>query len=250
MKDISNSEINSYLEITGFTINPFQNKNQLKNFLYGLCNCYLENHICDFDKDLIHKNYLKKQVGEIYVQQIKFEKNESLLGFVALENGYIVVQIKTNCYPAEVYANIFLNEKILDFQIILDHFSAPYRIYKNNDMVDGMELFDLEYSIRYETKKQNKNNKHDKNIWPSTTDWTRRKKNYLKKIECYFCENSAKFSTIYHEVFLKSIFVCNNHKSILENIKSVDILNDKKYTLKEIIINEKIIGYNIESNNV
>lgn len=254
MNHYLNSEINTNVKIFGFTINPPKNEEQMKNILYGLINNYEKKHICDFSKngDVVHINPLIEQkihFNEINVKKIRFKQNSVLIGFLPLNNGYMVIRIKLNTYPCEVSIHIFLNEKVEDIDLIIDHFSAPVLSNPENANADGMELFDIDYSITYESERGNKVNKHDKNIYPERTDWRGENKNYLHNIECFFCRKDAEFVSIYGHPG-RSILVCETHKIHVEDNKSkefkVDYKNNEKYLTTKITVNNEIYSKNIK----
>jgi hypothetical protein len=238
MKNNNDFLTTSKLIINGFTLNPIRNKNDLKNIIKSLCNNYTKDHVCDFDGETIHKNYLKKQVGEIYVEEKIIEEELSYIGFVILENGYFTLTIKKNVFPSEILFDLYLEEKILDFQIIIDHLSCPAKA----NHVDGLGMFDYAYSLTYNTKHESKLYKDIKencNYEYYTEDL-----NSLKNAECYFCSRPPEFF-IFYNLPRKTIFVCKNHKNFgtQEEISSKD---KEEYVLKEIKINGKIFQKNIK----
>jgi hypothetical protein len=257
MNHYSNLQINTNIKIFGFTINPPKNEEQLKNILYGLTNSYEKKHICDFSEnsDVVHVNpFIEQKIhfDQISVKKIDFKQTCTLVGFLPLNNGYVVIRIKLNTYPCEVGVHIFLNEKVEDIDLVIDHLSAPALLNSKNANADGMELFDIDYSITYESEKNNKINKHDKNIYPERTDWRGENKNYLHNIECFFCREDAGFVSI-HGHPARSVLVCEIHKNYVEDKKSkqftVNYKNNEKYLTTKFVINDEIYSKNIKKEN-
>lgn len=221
MKNNADFEVCTKLFIQGFTINPNKNLVMFKDMIIGLCNSYSLKHYCDFDDNTIHMNYLGKQIGKIHVEEIISEKESGRIGFVNLENGYFVLKIIDNVYPSEIYFDLYLNEKLTDFQIIIDHLSAPAV------PLDGFGMFDYSYNVNYFTKNENKISKHNKTESPyfinDSYNSEKHNKNILedkeyklilnklKEIECYFCSNIPTF-VVFYGLPRKTIFVCKKHK--------------------------------------
>lgn len=226
MRNNLDFNVSTKLFISGFTINPNKNLSCFKDIISGLCNYYKKNHICDFDGETVHVNFLGQQIGELYVQEIMSDNESGRIGFVNLENGYFVLKIVDSVYPAEIQFDLFLNEKMTDFQIIIDHLSSPSLPF------DGLGMFDYSYNISYFTKKNNIITKENKNIAPydineeydfdKHQNYINNNKEYsivlnqLKEIECYFCKSLPKYS-IFYGLPRSIVFVCENHKDVGSN---------------------------------
>lgn len=267
----NNSDFDAYtkLFIQGFTINPNKNINNFKNIIEGLCNYYKKSHVCDFDGETIHDNFLGKQVDHIHVQEIISKSESGRIGFVNLQNGYFVLKIIDSVYPAEIQFDLFLNEKLLDFQIIIDHLSAPALPF------DGLGMFDYSYNISHFTKKNNILAKDNKQIATYNINKFYNEDehkdsivnneeykiilNQLKEIECYFC-NVLPVYCIFYGLPRKVVLVCENHKNVGSNKelnasedldKDIRILennfNNHKYELKVYDYNDKIYGKNVKT---
>ena len=209
--------VGTKLIINGFTINPIKDKNSLINILNVLCN-YQKKHLCDFHRNLVHTNYLGKQVGPTRVDYIKNENHSGLVGYVLLENGYFVLKIWDNVYPAEIQFDMYLDEKMLDPYIVIDHLSAPAT------PLDGLGMFNYKHTLSYTTKQDNiifKNNKknaaYEINEPFDLEEYKKNPKNSkvilneLKNISCYFCNRNAE-SFVFFDTPRKIISVCQDHK--------------------------------------
>ncbi len=235
-------ETSTKLFIKGFTINANQNINSFKEVISSLCHNYEEKHFCDFDHTSVHSNFLGKRIGEIHVEKISFGKSRSwglrntsvsgpskagtfvqnssnedifqesgFIGFVSLDNGYFVLKIVDNVYPAEIQFDLYLNNKMTDFQIIIDHLSAPAL------PTDGLGMFNYSYNVSYFTNQDSIISKQNKTIAPYKINSFNKENNgvvilnQLKEIECYFCNNTAKYSAFYGFP-RKIIILCEEHK--------------------------------------
>lgn len=210
----------TYLTINGFTINPIKSKSQLKAIIKGLCN-YNQKHLCDFQTEieLIHTNFLGKQIGKPKIDYIFDQNFQGLIAHVTLENGYFTLKIIDNIYPAEIQFNLFLNKKMEDCSIIIDHLSAPARPN------DGLGMFDATYSLVYVNKKNHFLSKSDNkkpfyfiNQNPDLDNPNiKNSENYaiilneLKNIECSFCNQLAQY-TVFCSFPRKTIPICKEHK--------------------------------------
>lgn len=219
MNNNNDFEIGTKLFITGFSINPVKDPQMLHQIIKGLCN-YESVHLCDFGNITEHKNYLGDLVGNIKVDYIEEDKFKGVIGFACLTNGYFVLKIYDNVYPAEIQFDLYLNEKMDDAQIILDHLSSP------SGPFDGLCIFDYQYSLSYITKPKNILNKYNKNNAPYVVNEAYNSKlhqqsvienkfygvqlNELTNPQCYFCKDMPVIFKLYDNP-RKIILVCNNH---------------------------------------
>lgn len=212
------------LTIHGFTINPTTHPDILKNIIRGLAG-YSEMHLCDYVENELprktHKNYLGKIIGEPNVVEIKNDEKVGLIGHCFIDNGYFNIRVWNNIYPSQIYFELFLEDEILDADLIIDHLSAP--AIPN----DGLGMFDYTYSI-------------SKKILPSSTleKFSKLESSYhvndpilldgenweielnkLKEMECYFCKAEPN-SWIFvkndkgpHTSF-RATLVCQDHKRL------------------------------------
>lgn len=236
----------SHLVINGFTINPVKDVSYLNVLINSLCTLYDNKHECDLGSGIVHENFLGKQIGEPSVSYVENTTFKGLIGFAVLENGYFVIKIWDNIYPAEVQFDLYLDKYLPDCDIIIDHLACPVGIY------DGLGIFNVTYSLNHIKKseppisKENKN--FPKNFNNETFDATKYNKdpqnysfvlNKLKKIECYFCEEQIT-DLFFADYPNKVIFVCDFHKKIMSydapNIsKNLEIKKIKKIVDNEII---------------
>ena len=218
-----NEKIVSHLTINGFTINPIKDVGCFTTFINSLCTIYYKKHECDHRIGLMHENYLGKQVGEPSVSYIENESFKGLIGFAVLENGYFVIKIWDNIYPAEVQCDLYLDEKMEDCDLIIDHFSCPAQPY------DGMGLFNTTYSLNNSVKSKTFISKDNNKIYPycvnepfSKKDFEEKKENYyvilneLREIECHFCNQKAT-DLIFCDFPKKLAAVCKSHMSFGSN---------------------------------
>ena len=215
MKNINN------LKIHGFTINPVTHPDILKNIIRGLAS-YSDMHKCDFLEEnkprKIHKNNLGKLLNISDVIEIKKEGFSGLIGHCILENGYFNLRIWNDVYPSEIHFNLFLEDDILDADLIIDHLSAP--AVPN----DGTGMFDYTYSINKEILTSNPLQKFSKSessyyvndpIRLNGEEWEVTL-NKLGQTTCHFCE-----STPHYWLFVKNeenyhsrssaVIVCKDH---------------------------------------
>lgn len=218
-----NEKIVSHLTINGFTINPIKDIDCFVIFINSLCTIYDKKHECDHRIGLIHENYLGKQVGEPSVSYIENESFKGLIGFLVLENGYFVIKIWDNIYPAEVQFDLYLDEKIKDCDLIIDHFSCPAIPY------DGMGLFNTTYSLNNCVKSKTFISKNNNKIQPycvnepfNVKELTEKRENYyfilneLREIECHFCNEKAT-DLIFYDFPKKLAAACESHMSAGSN---------------------------------
>jgi len=233
--------IGTKLIINGFTINPIKDKNILVNILNGLCE-YQKKHLCDFEPKIVHTNYLGKQIGEPSIQYLKTDNHSGLVGYVLLENGYFVLKIWDNVYPAEIQFDMYLDEKMLDPYIVIDHLSAPAV------PIDGLGMFNYKYTLSYITKQDNIIFKEDKQTpaykinkeflleeYQKNPKQSRVILNQLDKISCYFCEKKADFF-IFFDTPRKIVVSCEDHKTFgttkelgADNSKTIDVRDISKH---------------------
>ena len=239
----------SHLVINGFTINPVKDISYLHILINSLCTLYENKHECDLGSGIVHENFLGKQIGQPSVSYIENTTFKGLIGFAVLENGYFVIKIWDGIHPAEVQFDLYLDTKLPDCDIILDHLSCPVGHY------DGLGLFNCTYSINYITKNEppiSKENKktptYFKNESFNSEKYNQDPQNYsfildeFHKVECYFCEENITDLT-YIGYPKKIIFVCNNHKKMHYYEKNSFNFNVEKITK---IIDNKIITKNID----
>ncbi len=206
--------------LNGFTINPVTEKNILVNIMRGLGE-YQDNHLCDYSKGTIHKNYLGRIIlGPIVTDVSDTEKN-GLVGHCILDNGYYTIRIWNETFPAAFQFDLFLENDLQDTDLILDHLCAP--AVPN----DGFGIFDYTYStekIKLLDSPLRKENPYessykvndsinylskDKDNWEITL-------NQLKTTECYYCKNAATDWIFIDDmqkvhVDFKSVIVCKEH---------------------------------------
>lgn len=237
-------EVSTKLFIRGFSINANQDIDSFKNIIKSLCDNYEDQHVCDFDDTVIHNNFLGKRTGEVYVEKIfsnnpkslnlqntstsgpsragSFVENSSnkdifqelgFIGFVNLDNGYFILKLINNVYPAEIQFDLYLNNKVTDFQIIIDHLSAP------GLPTDGLGMFNYSYNVSYFTNQDSIISKYNKTVAPYKINNYNKDNsntvilNQLKEIECYFCNNIAKYS-VFYGLPRKIIILCEEHKDL------------------------------------
>jgi len=245
--------IASHLIINGFTINPIKDIYYLRILINSLCTIYDQAHECDFDSGIVHENYLGKQIGQPSVSYIENATFKGLIGFAVLENGYFVIKIWDDIHPAEVQFDLYLDAKLPDCDIILDHLSCP--VGDRYPFSDGLGLFDCTYSINYITKNESpisrinkKTPTYFKNESFNLEKYSQDPQNYSyvlnkfdKPPQCYFCEDNIT-DLIFSGHPNRIIFVCNEHKKNFHHENISSNFNSKK-TIK--IINDKIITKNI-----
>lgn len=215
MKNINN------LRIHGFTINPITHPDFLHRFIKGLAS-YSDMHKCDFgdgDKPRkFHKNYLGKLINIPDVVKIEKEGFSGLIGHCVLENGYFNLRVWNDIYPSQIYFSLFLEDDILDADLIIDHLSAP--AVPN----DGMGMFDYTYSINKEIFMSNPLEKFSKSessyyvnkpIKVDGKDWEITL-NKLGKITCHFCESVPHYwlfakNKENHHSRSSAVIVCKDH---------------------------------------
>lgn len=184
----------SKFNLLGYTINPIKDKEWLSQMLSGLFT-YSDKHLCDYGHSTYHKNYLGKQIGLPYIVKIDEPENKGLIATQYMSNGYFVMKITDNIYPAEIRFDLFLNDPLEDVELLIDHLCAPAIPF------DGPGIFDYTYSLTHENlpfhhlSKENKlessyyiNSPMSKNdsdkIWSVTL-------NELGNIKCHFCDNDG-----------------------------------------------------------
>jgi hypothetical protein len=214
------SRLVTRLNIHGFSINPVAHKKFLFNIIKGLTE-YDDKHFCDYGKNIVHKNYIGKLVSLPEVTLINENERTGFVGFCILTNGYFVIRIFTNTYPATIEFDLLLDDKLEDIDLIIDHLCAP--AIPN----DGLGMFDYTYSIKTEKIHDNslfKDRQNDSSYYlndqikfldKDTNEWEV-VLNELKTAECYYCnENGTNWIFIddignVHSDF-KSVVVCKNH---------------------------------------
>jgi hypothetical protein len=217
---VHNEKIVSHLTINGFTINPIKDIHCFTTLINSLCTIYDKEHECDHKIGVMHENYLGKQVGEPSISYIENESFKGLIGFTVLENGYFVIKIWDNIYPAEIQFDLYLDEKIKDCDLIIDHLSCPAQPY------DGMGLFNITYSLNNCIKSKTFISKNNNQIPPyyvnqpfNIEELNEKKENYyvtlnqLKEIECHFCNEQAT-NLIFVGIPKKIAAVCKMHLNI------------------------------------
>jgi hypothetical protein len=193
----------SRLVLNGFTMNPITHLPFLTDVLRGLAE-YDKNHQCDTGIDgPIHTNYLGKTIfGPNGVTVTDKDNNGNIVQGV-LENGYYTLRIWDNVYPAKIQFDLFLENDLLDIDLIIDHFSAP------GIPQDGFGLFDYTYSItkfkehtsplqKYNIYKNSQYEINDKIIVDDSSRWIM-KLNQLETSQCYFCKENATHWILYNK---------------------------------------------------
>lgn len=201
----------NYLTINGYTINPIKDHLMLRDILLGLVD-YQKFHKCDYGiNDIVHKNYLGKIVGSPNIQYIDYEGYKGLTATVFLTNGYFVIKIIDNIYPAEIQFDLYIRGELGDPNLIVDHLAAPGVAH------DGMGMFDYTYKISSEVIPQHhmspsKIELVDSNSEKNTLDDL----NKLNEVQCFFCKGVADswvFIGPNEKQHTKCILVCKDHKS-------------------------------------
>lgn len=255
-----NEKIVSYLTINGFTINPIKDEYSLVVLINSLCEIYDQKHFCDHREGVIHENYLGKQIEKPSIKYIENDTFKGLIGFCVLENGYFVIKIWDNIYPAEVQFDLYLDKKMDDCSIILDHLSCPAKPF------DGMGLFDCTYSLTHSVKNKTFISKYDNKIPMYHVNESFDKEKYdeknkdyyiilnqLEKIECHFCNLQAT-DLIFFDYPRKLAAVCSDHVNNGSNRelesefnKNPDIRYVIKSDIKNIlrIVNNEFITQNV-----
>lgn len=219
---LSNQDIFTQVTIHGFTINPIIRAPMLRAILFGLTD-YEDYHVCDHGEvDAKHKNYLGKRISDPIVVMNKTEKDHGLTGMCFLENGYFVIKIWDNVYPAQIQFDLFLTDNIEDLDLILDHLCAPASPW------DGLGMFDYTYSKSSFPPKSHVLEKQDIDkssyfinppikFLKNNKDWEVTL-NQLSGIYCHFCENKSSDFVLtqtnkMHHASFKIVSVCEHHKS-------------------------------------
>ena len=265
---LGNSHMFTKITINGFTINPVINASMLSNIMEGLTN-YSEAHMCDSGTDKkIHNNYLGKMISGPHVAMNESDQDHGLIGACFLENGYLIIKIWDNIFPAQIQADLFITNEVGDLDLILDHLCASAVPH------DGLGMFDYTYSKTFFPPASHileKNNKKDSSykVNPPVqffdeyqTDWEVRL-NQLSFISCYFCTKKAndwiltQTEEMHHSAF-KTIAVCEEHivlgrrgeviPNSSDQTMSVDFYTSKdaaKFILNREYDKEKNIEYSI-----
>lgn len=183
----------SKFTLHGYTINPVQDIEWLNNFIFGLFT-YSKEHLCDYGSGKKHLNYLGKQIEPPYIVKIENPGNKGLIATQYMTNGYFIIKITDDIYPAEVRFDLFLNESLNDIELIIDHLTAPAIPF------DGLGVFDYKYSLSQENVMVHNLNKYDRSessyninepmIKSSDGSWSV-VLNELEEIKCYFCNSLA-----------------------------------------------------------
>lgn len=256
----------------GFTINPVTDPEFLKNILRGLGN-YKDIHFCDYGiKNTTHKNYLGEIIGGPFASTVKTSESSGLIAHCMLDNGYYTVRVWNNVFPAEIYFDLFIEEELLDTDLIIDHLCAP--AVPN----DGFGMFDYTFSTSKTMMPSSSLSKFSKvessyivNDPVSFIDEDREDwevvLNQLKSPECHYCGNAPE-----HWIFIdddskihlnfKSVLVCGEHKIFgrsreISNESDKDgeldyrtSKNKKKFYMKEIVENDtNLFTKNIEESS-
>lgn len=235
------NNISTRLNIEGYTLNPIKDKHIFERALLGLFS-YGDKHICDFDHKTAHNSYLKNNLQDPTINYINNEKYRGIISFCAFENGYFVLKIIDNVYPARVIFDLYIEEKMLDAHLIIDHLSAPA------EPGDGFGIFDVTYSLTHNKKHESILYKDDKNqssyILNKTFDFLEYLHNNenmniilnkLKEIECFYCNSNASILT-FIDIPRKLIPICENHKG-LGSQKELNHQNNNE-------IDERTINFN------
>lgn len=242
--------------LNGFTINPVTEKHILVNIMRGLAE-YKGNHLCDYSKGVVHKNYLGDIVLGPVATLIENVENTGLVGHCILDNGYYTIRIWDNTHPAKFQFDLFLEDDLKDPDLIIDHLCAPP--VPN----DGFGVFDYTYSTKKIKLSESPLTKHvdsesqylvndkinfingEKNNWDITL-------NQLKEIQCYYCEENATNWILIDDmskvhIDFKSIVVCKDHikngrirelSSTLLNEEGLDTYyshSEKSFVIEEVV---------------
>jgi hypothetical protein len=241
--------------LNGFTINPVTEQHILVNIMRGLAE-YNGNHLCDYSKGVVHKNYLGNIVLGPIAATIENVENTGLVGHCILDNGYYTIRIWNNTHPSKFQFDLFLEDDLKDPDLIIDHLCAPP--VPN----DGFGIFDYTYSTKRTKLSESPLTKHvddesqylvndkikfidnEKNNWNITL-------NQLKEIECYYCKENATDWVFIDDmskvhIDFKSILVCKEHikngrtrelSSSLANESGLDKYssdNERSFSMNEI----------------
>ena len=209
------------LVLNGFTINPVTHLPHLIDIFRGLTE-YNEKHKCDTGEDgPIHTNYLGKSIfGPVGIRTTDVDNAGSIVQGI-LENGYYTCRIWDTVYPAKIQFELFLENDLLDIDLIIDHFNAPAIPQ------DGLGLFDYTYSInntKEHTSPLQKENISERSPYKvndlitfNNNDWEVTL-NELKTVECYFCSDLPEYWISFnkktddlHTNYI-SVLSCLNHK--------------------------------------
>lgn len=217
-----NKPMSTKLVLNGFTLNPVTHLPFLINVFVGFGQ-YSKKHKCDTGLDgPIHTNYLGKTIfGPVGIRITDVDNAGSIVQGI-LENGYYTFRVWDTVYPAKIQFELFLENDLLDIDLIIDHFNAPAIPQ------DGLGLFDYTYSIN-KTKehtsplqKENiyKNSSYKVNdsiIFNEGGKWEITL-NKLKTIECYFCSNPPEYWISFNKktddlhINYISVLSCLKHK--------------------------------------
>jgi len=209
-------DVSTKLIINGFTINPIIDTTAFEDFIKGML-LYKEKHLCDFNHTLLHSNYLSNMIGSPTINYLNNDSNSGLIGYALLENGYFVLKIEYNWHPARVQFDLYLDTKLPDATLIIDHLSAPA------SPLDGLGLFDISYSMSYITKPRSMIANKDNRLFYYTNEpfsmqsYESDKENYevtlneLNNAQCYLCAEQATSYRFYDDGPRISILTCNKH---------------------------------------
>lgn len=164
-----------------------------------------------------------------------------------MDNGYFVIKIWDNIYPAEVQFDLFLDAKMTDCSIIVDHLSCPAQPF------DGFGLFNISYSLTHSIKNNVFISKNDKNkpSYKLNESFSKEKynkdyKNHyvilneLKEIQCHFCELQATNLIFYsYPVILVPVCIAHLNRGSNREIDSnkecdIDIRKSYRNNIKQI----------------
>jgi hypothetical protein len=221
-------KLGTKLVINGFSINPILDENSFMLSTKGIAN-YEDIHLCDYGRDpeetvedyikkgmMSHKNYLGKRIGNPKVNYINNKNTRGWTGYQLIENGYYIIKIWDNFYPARIQFDLYLDEKMDDADLIIDGLCAPAVPF------DGFGMFDYSYSLSYITKPESILEKNDKTSSYHLNEPFNIEKyieekggyeiilNQLDTIHCHFCTNDGKYF-IFGLNKQSVITVCENH---------------------------------------
>lgn len=192
--------VESHIKITGFTLNPIKDYKLGESLMFGLGQ-YPKEHVCDFNPEIKHTNYLGTIEDReiIYSKYIEEVGNRGLVVFAPLTNGgHYTLRIWDESYPAYVQFEAYIKNRVYDADLILDHLKAPAFPW------DGIGLFDETCSIAESQIRFSPLMKSSEKFFPGyvvkdpliidheNTTYSGYL-NELDKIFCYFCEFKAEF---------------------------------------------------------
>lgn len=188
-----NQKGTTHFHLEGFSLNPIFNRTALFSFLVGLAS-YSRIHSCDFIDGMLHLNNLEKPyIDEISPSASKIEERNEFFCLQLIENGYLTLRVLKDEYPSRIIFDLFIEEKIRDFDLVIDHFCAP--ALNSDEAADGFGLFDYDYSISYYTQPKSSISL----IKENSLEHINKEESYLDPFDlnsinsliCYFCKNAA-----------------------------------------------------------